>query len=108
MIITRKIQYSQLPENEKYSNVRNDRKHFMNTIKMIVYCAETSMVNMIRPQMAHPDEARVLLQQIYKTDANVHVTKILKAKTSRAASIRYEGNPRVDSHISGTGSIKRR
>ena len=68
----RKIQYAQLPENEKFSNVINDRKHFLDTIKMIAYRAETSMVNMIRPQMTHPDEARALLQQIYKTDANIY------------------------------------
>ena len=49
----------------------------------IAYRAETSMVNMIRPQMAHPDEARALLQQIYKTDANIypdHKNKILNVE----------------------------
>lgn len=71
MATPRKIQYAQLPENERFSNVINDRKHFLDTIKMIAYRAETSMVNMIMPQMAHPDEARALLQQIYKTDANI-------------------------------------
>lgn len=41
-------------------------------------------------------------------DANIHVTENLKAEASGAASIRYAGNPRVDSHISGAGSIKSR
>ncbi|NCU31568.1 MAG: hypothetical protein EOM23_01225 [Candidatus Moranbacteria bacterium] len=44
----------------------------MDTIKKIAYRAETSLVNMIRPQMSHPDEARALLQQIFKTDANIY------------------------------------
>lgn len=70
--IPRKIQYSELPENEKFSNVINDRKHFLDTIKMLAYRAETAMVNLIRPNMAHADEARSLLQQIYKTDANIY------------------------------------
>ena len=41
-------------------------------------------------------------------DANIHATEMLKASVSGAASIRYEGNPRVDSHTSGAGSVKPR
>ena len=70
--IPRKIQYSHLPENEKFSNAINDRKHFLDTIKMIAYRAETSLVNIIKPKMAHPDEVRALLQHIFRTDANIY------------------------------------
>jgi len=41
-------------------------------------------------------------------EANIHVTGSLKAEVSGAASIRYEGNPKVDSRISGAGSVKAR
>ncbi len=68
----RKILFSQLPENQKFDNVINQRKLFLDTVKIIAYRAETSMANIIKSSMSHPDEARKLLQQVYKTDANIH------------------------------------
>lgn len=73
--VPRKIQFSQLPETEKFDNVINDRKAFLDIIKMIAYRAETAMANRIKPHMSHPDEARKLLQQVYQSDANLWVDK---------------------------------
>ncbi len=73
--VTRKIPYSELPENEKFDNVINQRKHFLDTIKLIAYRAETALSNIIKPNMSHKDESRLLLKQIYKTDANLIVDK---------------------------------
>jgi hypothetical protein len=39
---------------------------------MIAYRAETLLVNIIKPKMAHPDEVRALLQQIFSTNANIY------------------------------------
>ena len=71
--VPRKIIYSELPENEKFNNVINERKHFLDTIKLIAYRAETALSNMIKEYMSHKDESRLLLKQIYKTDANLIV-----------------------------------
>ena len=72
-LVQRKITYSELPENEKFNSVINQRKHFLDTIKLIAYRAETAMSNMIKKHMSHEDESRLLLKQIYKTDANIKV-----------------------------------
>jgi len=71
--IPRKITYSELSENEKFDNVINQRKHFLDTIKIITYRAETALSNIIKQDMSHDDELRLLLKQIYKTDANIKV-----------------------------------
>ncbi len=71
--VPRKITYSELPANEKFDNVINERKHFLDTIKLISYRAETALSNMIKEYMSHKDESRLLLKQIYKTDANLIV-----------------------------------
>jgi hypothetical protein len=69
--IPRQIEYQELPENEKFDNVINQRKHFLDTIKLIAYRAETALSNIIKEYMAHKDESRLLLKQIYQTDANL-------------------------------------
>ena len=70
-----KVSYAELPDNEKFDKVINQRKHFLDTIKLIAYRAETALSNTIKQYMAHQDEARLLLKQIYKTDANIKVDK---------------------------------
>ncbi len=72
-LVPRKIKYSELPEIDKFDNVINERKHFLDTIKIIAYRAETALSNIIKQDMSHEDESRLLLKQIYKTDANIKV-----------------------------------
>jgi hypothetical protein len=71
--VPRIIKYSELPESDKFKSVINKRKHFLDTIKLIAYRAETALSNMIKEYMSHKDESRLLLKQIYKTDANLIV-----------------------------------
>ena len=70
-----KLLYGELPENEKFDKVINQRKHFLDTVKLIAYRAETALSNIIKNHMSHDDESRLLLKQIYKTDANLKVDK---------------------------------
>ncbi len=70
-----KLKYKELPENEKFYKVINQRKDFLDTIKLIAYRAETALSNIIKQHMSHEDESRLLLKQIYKTDANLKVDK---------------------------------
>jgi len=70
-----KLPYGELPENEKFDKVINQRKHFLDTVKLIAYRAETALSNIIKQHMSHQDESRLLLKQIYKTDANLKVDK---------------------------------
>ena len=74
-VVPYKIQFSELPENEKFDRVINQRKHFLDTVKLITYRAETALSNTIKQYMSHEDESRLLLKQVYKTDANLKVDK---------------------------------
>jgi hypothetical protein len=48
-----------------------ERKHFIDTIKMISYRAETSMMGIVREKMSRADDARALLRQIYDTECDL-------------------------------------
>jgi hypothetical protein len=73
--VPKQIEYRKLPENKKFDKVVNQRKHFLDTIKLIAYRAETALSNIAKEYMAHKDESRLLLKQIYQTDANLIVDK---------------------------------
>ncbi|NIM17383.1 MAG: hypothetical protein GTN68_40050 [Candidatus Aminicenantes bacterium] len=65
------ISISQLSEDDKFSQLAIEKKHFIDTIKMIAYRAETALANIIRPYMARKDEARSLVRQIFNTEINL-------------------------------------
>ena len=84
-----KLSYGELPENEKFDNVINQRKHFLDTVKLIAYRAETALSNIIKQHMSHEDESRLLLKQIYKTDKSscLFVIKCLHRTNTKYSDI---------------------
>jgi len=76
----RHLLVSQLPEADRFSRLLPERKHFIDTIKMISYRAETAMASLLEPKLARSgDDARALLRQIYNTE--VDLLPDLQAKT---------------------------
>jgi len=67
----RQIPVKDLPEEDRFTQLRTERKHFLDTIKMIAYRAETSMAATVREQLARSDDARALLRQIYNTEVDL-------------------------------------
>ncbi len=65
------ITFDQLPQDEKFKKLATDKKHFIDTIKMIAYRAETALANIIRQNMPRRDEARSVIRQIFTRDANL-------------------------------------
>lgn len=75
----RQIPVQDLPEPDRFTRLRSERKYFLDTIKMIAYRAETSMASTIREQLKRTDDARALLRQIYDTE--IDLMPDLEAKT---------------------------
>jgi len=65
------IPVKDLPEEVRFTRLLPERKHFIDTIKMISYRAETSMVEILREKMSRLDDARALLRQIYDTECDL-------------------------------------
>jgi len=75
----RQIAVQDLPEPDRFTQLRTERKYFLDTIKMIAYRAETSMASTVREKLKRSDDARALLRQIYDTEADL--IPDLEAKT---------------------------
>jgi hypothetical protein len=60
-----------LPEEDRFTRLRTERKHFIDTIKMIAYRAESSLASLLREHIARTDDARALLRQIFDTEADL-------------------------------------
>jgi hypothetical protein len=77
------IPVKSLPEEERFTRLRTERKHFLDTIKMIAYRAETSLVSVLREHLARSDDARTLVRQIFETEAD-----LLPDRTNKTLTVR--------------------
>jgi hypothetical protein len=67
----RHIKVQDLPDDARFRQLSTRAKQFIDTIKMLAYRAETAMANSLREFLSHPNEARVLLQALYSTEADL-------------------------------------
>ena len=65
------LTFVELPEEEKFRQLRTHSKQLVDAIAMVAYRAETAMANILRPWIARPDEARTLLRTLYSTEADL-------------------------------------
>lgn len=67
----RKVTLKDLPENERFAQLRPESKHFIDTIKMIAYRAESAMAGEVSEELARKDDTRALLRRLYTTAVNL-------------------------------------
>src|SRR5438445_5369115 len=79
------IPVKSLPEEERFTRLRTERKHFLDTIKMIAYRAETSLVSVLREHLARSDDARTLVRQIF-----VSVADLIPDLTNKTLPVQLE------------------
>ena len=59
------------PAEQRFAQLRPDKKHFVDTIKLLAYRAETAMAAVAREKLALPDDARALLRALYLTPVDL-------------------------------------
>jgi hypothetical protein len=77
------IPVKDLPEPDRFTQLRTERKYFLDTIKMIAYRGETSMAATLREELTRTDDARALLRQIYRTEVDLIPDREAKTLTVR-------------------------
>ncbi|MBI4455269.1 MAG: hypothetical protein HY644_05150 [Acidobacteria bacterium] len=65
------IPVQSLPEQDRFTRLRTERKHFVDTIKMIAYRAETSLASLLREHLVRSDDARALLRHIFHNEVDL-------------------------------------
>jgi hypothetical protein len=79
----RHLALKDLPAGERFSQLRTTKKHFVDTIKLIAYRAETALVALAREKLSRPDDARALIRQVFESAADLHPDLETKTLTVR-------------------------
>jgi hypothetical protein len=66
-----KVTIGQLPEIERFAQLKTEKKHFIDTVKLIAYRAESALAGEIREELARDDDDRALLRRLFVTPANL-------------------------------------
>ena len=66
-----KLTLKELPEAERFAQLKTEKKHFIDTIKLIAYRAESALAGEVREALARDDDARALLRRLFVTPANL-------------------------------------
>lgn len=69
--VGRHIGIGDLPPEDRFQALHGERKHFVDTLKMIACRAETAMASLARESMRREDDARSLMRQIYGSAADL-------------------------------------
>ena len=63
--------WDKLPETEKFQRLAPSRKQLVDTVKLIAYRAETAMASIVREKLARTDDARSLLRDLFRSEADL-------------------------------------
>src|SRR5271165_5761730 len=67
------IEIKDLPEQDRFHRLRSEKKHFIDTIKLIAYRAETALAQLAREKLKRLDDARSLIRQLFRTEVDLVV-----------------------------------
>jgi hypothetical protein len=65
------LKWDDLPQEHKFERLAPSRKRLTDTVKMIAYRAETAMASIVREELARTDDARSLLRDLFRSEADV-------------------------------------
>src|SRR5439155_12114618 len=65
------LTWENLPEASKFERLAPGRKRLLDTVKMIAYRAETAMVALVREELARGDDARALVRDVFRSEADL-------------------------------------
>ena len=65
------LAWDDLPQEQKFERLAPSRKRLTDTVKLVAYRAETAMAMIVREQLSHVDEARCLIRDLCRSDADI-------------------------------------
>lgn len=92
----RKLTLKELPEKDRFGQLCPESKHFIDTIKMIAYRAESALAGEVRETLAREDDARALLRRLFTTPVNLRPD--LEAQTL-TVEVHRLGSPLQDAAV---------
>ncbi len=93
------VTLKELPQVQRFAQLRTTKKHFVDTIKLIAYRAETALVQVVREKLQREDDARSLIRQIFSSAVDLQPDLQRKTLTVRLHPLNTQGHDAVLAHL---------
>ena len=97
--VPKHLEIKDLPDKERFHRLRSEKKHFIDTIKLIAYRAETALAQLAREQLKRLDDARSLIRQLFRTEVDLIPDHQNKTLTVRLHPMSTQAHDQVVRHI---------
>lgn len=91
--LDRAVPLKDLPPEERFTQLSTTKKHFVDTIKLIAYRAETALVHIVREKLQRHDDARALVRQVFLSTVDLCPEpdqKILRVRLHRLSTAAHD------------------
>jgi hypothetical protein len=97
--IDRQLAIKDLPKEDRFTQLRTAKKHFVDTIKLIAYRAETALVHIVRESLHRFDDARALVRQVFNSTVDLCPDQKNKVLTVRVHPLTTVAHSQVLEHL---------
>jgi hypothetical protein len=97
--VAKHIEIKDLPDKDRFHRLRAERKHFIDTIKLIAYRAETALAQLAREKLRRLDDARSLIRQLFRTEVDLIPDQQNKTLTVRLHPMTTQAHDEVVRHL---------
>jgi hypothetical protein len=97
--LAKHIEIKELPDKDRFHRLRSEKKHFIDTIKLIAYRAETALAQLAREKIKRLDDARSLIRQLFRTEVDLIPDQQNKALTVHLHPMTTQAHDEIVRHI---------
>jgi hypothetical protein len=90
------LEWGDLPEEYKFERLAPSRKRLTDTVKMLAYRTETALAMIVREKLSNGDEARCLIRDLFRSDADIYPNEATSTLEVRLHTL---ANPRSNRAI---------
>ena len=88
-----------LPEEEKFERLSPSRKRLTDTVKLVAYRAETALATIAREKLSHTGEARSLIRDLFRSDADLYPDEVTQQIEVRVHTMTNPRSNRAIQHL---------
>jgi len=93
------VAWDELPTEHKFQRLAPSRKCLTDTVKLVAYRAETALAMIVREELSHEDEARALIRDLFRSDADLHPDPAAGVLTVRLHTLANPRSNRAIQHL---------
>lgn len=94
-----KVPLKDLPAEGRFDQLRTAKKHFVDTIKLIAYRAETALVHLVREKLSRAEDARALVRQVFHSTVDLCPDQAKKTLTVRVHPLATLAHTKALEHL---------